>query len=106
MSRFPLLVVMRVSIDCFMLANFTPYDMRNGHRYHKKVIRIASAEIEQTNGLRQRLLRFEFHIQALSKIGLGTHRLKNENAEPDHPLLRWLCPVLNRIEDAQNQKVM
>ena len=54
----------------------------------------------------QSILSLEFLIQALSKIGLNTHRLQNEDAHSDHSLLGWVSLVLDGIEKAENDKVV
>ena len=58
------------------------------------------------NVLWQSILSLEFLIQALSKVGLNTHCLQNENAHSDHSLLGWVSLVFNGIEKAENDKIV
>lgn len=74
--------------------------------YHDKIVGITAAELHKPDRLRQGFLCLELHVQALSEVWFGTHRLENEDTESHDSLLRRLSPVFHSIEDAQNQKVM
>lgn len=101
--KFPLLVVMRVWMDCKskqLLAKGVDHTNRN------QIICIGSSEAGDTDSLWKGLLSLEFHVQTLPKIRLDAHRLQNEDAHSDHSLFGRIIPIFYSVEDTKNYKVM
>jgi len=68
--------------------------------YHDQIVGITATELEKPDRLRQSFLCLKLHVQALSEVRFGTHRLKDKDTKSHDSLLGWLISVFHSIEDA------
>lgn len=88
-----------MDVSCVVIA---PYQ----GTYHNQIIRVRPLETGNAYTLRQSILCFKFHVQALSEIGLYADCLQNEDAHSNQAVFGWVGLVFNGVENAKDHKIM